>query len=120
MAGEEDYFGRESPIGERSTNAGGGGECGGDSGNYFEGHGCGVQGIDLFAGAAKEHGIADFEAYYTVTQSRVMNEQFVDVVLRDGFAAGALAYALDCCCRICKLQNFTGDQSVIEDAVGSL
>ena len=77
----------------RERDAGGAGHRDGarDAGDHLDGHAGAVAGEHLLAAAAEHVRVAALQAHDVAAGERVLDEQRLDLVLRDGVVAGALA-----------------------------
>ena len=87
----EQHLRRDAAVGERNSRGGGGSQCRADSGNNFVRDIRAAQRFQFFAGAAKHGRIAAFQSHHGGSGLRVGDQQRIDFVLGEQFAAGALA-----------------------------
>ena len=112
--------GSEAAIGERDLCSGGGGEGCRDARNDFKKNFVGAESLDFFGGAAKEERVAPFEADDNRMLRGGVDEERVDVGLREETEAGALADVDTLCGGRDEGEDFGADEGIVEDNVGGL
>ena len=113
----EDEAGCGGAVGEGGLQGGGYGEGGGDARNDFEGDVVLAEEGHLFAGAAKDEGVAGFEAKDRLILTGVFEHERVDARLGDAGLAAAFADGDNVCGSVGEGEDFVGDEVVGEDDV---
>ena len=92
-------------IGERTAKRRSGGKRSRDAGNNLIRYASLIERGHFFGRAAKEEGIATLEADDAAARARVFDHQRVDLFLRDGFCAAALADVHNHCVGRSQVEN---------------
>ena len=116
----EKNAGGDAAVGERELGGGGGSKCGGNAGDNFEGNVVGTERVDFFGGAAEEERVTTFEADDDFVARGGVNEERVDVGLREEAEAGALADVDALGGGGDEREDLRADERIVEDDVGGL
>ena len=82
-------------MGERDACIRCGRKCGGDARHDLVRNLIDFQFVNFFASATKDKGISPFKAYDLFTLFRILDEDFFDLILREGVATRAFTH-IDC------------------------
>ncbi len=104
-------------MGERDARVGATGDGRGDSRHDFEWNVVLRKELQLFAAATEDERIATLQTHDPSPEPRLLEQQFVNATLRDGVPAGHLADADPVRIAACQVQDFVGDQPVVQDHV---